>query len=62
MVSRLEYLGLDLPDSVGEIIVCAILVLQGQHVLKVTGRFLQTWKQRGTILFTSHFFLYRTLY
>ncbi|XP_073000671.1 C2 and GRAM domain-containing protein At1g03370-like isoform X1 [Typha latifolia] len=48
MVSGLEYLGLDLPDSVGEIVVCAILVLQGQHVLKVTGRFLQTWKQRGS--------------
>lgn len=43
----LEYFGLDLPDSIGEVVVCAVLILQGQSIVKVTRRFLSAWKQRG---------------
>ncbi|AQL04474.1 C2 and GRAM domain-containing protein [Zea mays] len=44
----LEYFGLDLPDSIGEVVVCAVLILQGQNIVKVTRRFLSAWKQRGS--------------
>ncbi|OAY80137.1 C2 and GRAM domain-containing protein [Ananas comosus] len=44
----LEFIGIDLPDSVGEFVVSAILVLQAQHFLNVMGRFLQAWKRRGS--------------
>ncbi|CAD6336339.1 unnamed protein product [Miscanthus lutarioriparius] len=44
----LEYFGLDLPDSIGEVVVCAVLILQGQSIVKVTRRFLSAWKQRGS--------------
>jgi len=42
----LEYFGLDLPDSIGEVVVCAVLILQGQNIVKVIRRFLSAWKQR----------------
>ncbi|XP_062229202.1 C2 and GRAM domain-containing protein At1g03370-like [Phragmites australis] len=44
----LEYFGLDLPDSIGEVVVCAVLILQGQNIVKVIRRFLSAWKQRGS--------------
>ncbi|KAI4978212.1 hypothetical protein ZWY2020_014766 [Hordeum vulgare] len=44
----LEYFGIDLPDSVGEVIFCAILILQGRNIFKVGQRFLHAWKKRGS--------------
>ncbi|XP_008803167.1 C2 and GRAM domain-containing protein At1g03370-like [Phoenix dactylifera] len=44
----LEFPGLDLPDSIGEVVVCGVLVLQGQRVLNMIGRFLQARNQRGS--------------
>ncbi|KAJ0965300.1 hypothetical protein J5N97_026438 [Dioscorea zingiberensis] len=46
-IQGLEFVGLDLPDSIGEVVVCGVLVLQGERVLKMIGRFLQARKQRG---------------
>jgi hypothetical protein len=46
----LEYFGLDLPDSIGEVVVCVVLILQGQSIFKVIRRFLSAWKQRGNYL------------
>ncbi|KAM0920958.1 hypothetical protein ACQ4PT_007187 [Festuca glaucescens] len=31
----LEYFGIDLPDSIGEVVFCAILILQGQNIFKI---------------------------
>ncbi|KAG0459432.1 hypothetical protein HPP92_022560 [Vanilla planifolia] len=47
-VQGLEFVGLDLPDSIGEVVVCGILVLQGERVLKMIGRFLHARKLRGS--------------
>ncbi|CAL9188875.1 unnamed protein product [Musa hybrid cultivar] len=47
-IQGLEFPGLDLPDSIGEIVVCGVLVLQGERVLNRVGRFLQARKQRGS--------------
>ncbi|CAM0910069.1 unnamed protein product [Alopecurus aequalis] len=47
-MNGLEYFGIDLPDSIGEVVVCAVLILQGQNILKVMKRFLNAWKQRGS--------------
>ncbi|KAI4971410.1 hypothetical protein ZWY2020_002324 [Hordeum vulgare] len=47
-LNGLEYFGIDLPDSIGEVVVCAVLILQGQTILKVIKRFLNAWKQRGS--------------
>ncbi|KAG8094759.1 hypothetical protein GUJ93_ZPchr0012g19834 [Zizania palustris] len=44
----LEYFGIDLPDSIGEVVVCAVLILQGQNICNVTKRFLNAWKQKGS--------------
>ncbi|CAM8887558.1 unnamed protein product [Rhodiola kirilowii] len=44
----IEFVGLDLPDSVGELIVSGILVLQGKQVLEFIARFMQARVQRGT--------------
>ncbi|KAL6839471.1 hypothetical protein ACP4OV_030741 [Aristida adscensionis] len=44
----LEYFGLDLPDSIGEVVVCAVLILQGQTIVRIIRRFLNAWKQRGS--------------
>ncbi|PKU69690.1 C2 and GRAM domain-containing protein At1g03370 isoform X2 [Dendrobium catenatum] len=46
MIQGLEFTGLDLPDSIGEVVVCGVLVLQGERVLKMIGRFLQARKKR----------------
>lgn len=43
----LEFVGLDLPDSIGELIVCGVLVLQGKRVLELMSRFMQARVQRG---------------
>ncbi|KAL6628972.1 hypothetical protein ACP70R_028737 [Stipagrostis hirtigluma subsp. patula] len=48
MVHGLEYFGVDLPDSIGEVVFCAILILQGHNIFKVGRRFLQAWRQRGS--------------
>lgn len=55
-MNGLEYFGIDLPDSIGEVLVCAVLILQGQTILKVIKRFLNAWKQRGRYL--SHYVIY----
>ncbi|KAF5179344.1 C2 and gram domain-containing protein [Thalictrum thalictroides] len=44
----LEFSGLDLPDSFAEMIVCAILVLQGQRALPMISRFMQARVQKGS--------------
>ncbi|XP_066325179.1 C2 and GRAM domain-containing protein At1g03370-like isoform X2 [Miscanthus floridulus] len=44
----LEYFGIDLPDSIGEIVFCLIVIIQGHNIIKVGRRFLQAWKQRGS--------------
>ncbi|KAE9461572.1 hypothetical protein C3L33_06521, partial [Rhododendron williamsianum] len=47
MIQGLEFLGLDLPDSIGEVIVCGVLVLQGERVLELISRFMQARTQKG---------------
>ncbi|KAF8409771.1 hypothetical protein HHK36_005850 [Tetracentron sinense] len=47
-IQGLEFLGLDLPDSIGEVIVCGILVLQGERVLELIARFMQARVQKGS--------------
>lgn len=44
----LEFVGLDLPDSIGEVVVSGLLVLQGERALKMIGRFLQARRQKGS--------------
>lgn len=61
-IQGLEFVGLDLPDSIGEFIVCGLMVLQGQRVLGFISRFIQARKQKGNahalyisiFLVTSH--------
>lgn len=48
MIQGLEFLGLDLPDSIGEVIVCGVLVLQGERVLELISRFMQARTQKAT--------------
>ncbi|MBA0723590.1 hypothetical protein Golax_004160 [Gossypium laxum] len=47
-IQGLEFLGLDLPDSIGEFIVCGILVLQGERVLQLISRFMHARVQKGS--------------
>ncbi|KAL2473560.1 C2 and GRAM domain-containing protein [Forsythia ovata] len=47
-IQGLEFVGLDLPDSIGELIVCGVLILQGKRVLESISRFLQARMQKGT--------------
>ncbi|GAA0182912.1 hypothetical protein LIER_30450 [Lithospermum erythrorhizon] len=47
-IQGLEFVGLDLPDSIGELIVSGILVLQGQRVLELISRFMQARLQKGS--------------
>ncbi|XP_059663715.1 C2 and GRAM domain-containing protein At1g03370 [Cornus florida] len=47
-VQGLEFVGLDLPDSIGELIVGGILVLQGQRVLELISRFMKARVQKGS--------------
>ncbi|KAI4296073.1 hypothetical protein L6164_036062 [Bauhinia variegata] len=44
----LEFVGLDLPDSIGEFIVCGVLVLQGERVLGLISRFMQARARKGS--------------
>ncbi|KAG8058424.1 hypothetical protein GUJ93_ZPchr0002g24143 [Zizania palustris] len=48
MVHGLEYFGIDLPDSVWEVVFCAILIIQGQNIFKAGRRFLYAWTQSGS--------------
>ncbi|CAA2962887.1 C2 and GRAM domain-containing At1g03370 [Olea europaea subsp. europaea] len=47
-IQGLEFVGLDLPDSIGELIVCGVLVLQGKRVLELISRFMQARVRRGS--------------
>lgn len=47
-IQGLEFVGLDLPDSIGEVIVCILLVIQGERVLKMIARFMQARAQKGS--------------
>lgn len=47
-IQGLEFVGLDLPDSIGEVIVSGILVLQGERVLALISRFMQARVQKGS--------------
>ncbi|KAF9600393.1 hypothetical protein IFM89_008742 [Coptis chinensis] len=47
-IQGLEFDGLDLPDSIGEVVVCGILVLQGERALGMIIRFMQARNQKGT--------------
>lgn len=47
-IQGLEFVGLDLPDSIGELVVCGILVLQGKRVLELISRFMQARVRKGS--------------
>lgn len=47
-IQGLEFVGLDLPDSIGEVIVCGILVLQAKRMFELIARFMQARMQRGS--------------
>ncbi|XP_020220364.1 C2 and GRAM domain-containing protein At1g03370 isoform X3 [Cajanus cajan] len=47
-IQGLEFGGLDLPDSIGEFVVCAVLVLQGERVLGLISRFIKARGQKGS--------------
>lgn len=47
-IQGLEFVGLDLPDSIGEFIVCGVLVLQAERVLGFISRFMQARVQKGS--------------
>lgn len=49
-IQGLEFVGLDLPDSIGELIVCSVLVLQGKRVLEFVSRFMQARVQKGILI------------
>jgi hypothetical protein len=57
VLGGLEYFGIDLPDSIGEIVFCIILIIQGHNIMKVGRRFLQAWKQRGKPVIISMWWL-----
>ncbi|XP_031491799.1 C2 and GRAM domain-containing protein At1g03370 isoform X1 [Nymphaea colorata] len=44
----LEFDGLDMPDSIGEVLVAGILVLQGQRVLEMISRYMQARRQKSS--------------
>ncbi|KAE9599135.1 hypothetical protein Lal_00043878 [Lupinus albus] len=46
-IQGLEFAGLDLPDSIGELVVCAVLVLQAERMLGLISRFFQARAKRG---------------
>ncbi|XP_019095307.1 PREDICTED: C2 and GRAM domain-containing protein At1g03370-like isoform X2 [Camelina sativa] len=47
-IQGLEFNGLDLPDSIGELVVSGVLVLQCERVLQLISRFMQARKQKGS--------------
>jgi hypothetical protein len=61
-IMGLEFNGLDLPDSFGELITAGILVLQLQRLLNMVSHFVEARLQRG-MLFSSIVVLFsRILY
>ncbi|KAI3682838.1 hypothetical protein L1987_83145 [Smallanthus sonchifolius] len=46
-IQGLEFGGLDLPDSLGEVVVCGVLVLQGERVMHLISRFMQARAHKG---------------
>lgn len=49
----LEFLGLELPDSFGELVTCGVLLIHLQHVYNMASRFVQARLQRGTLSMCS---------
>ncbi|XP_048490312.1 C2 and GRAM domain-containing protein At1g03370 isoform X2 [Beta vulgaris subsp. vulgaris] len=47
-IQGLEFVGLDLPDSIGEVIVCGVLVLQAKRMFELVARFMQARLQKGS--------------
>ncbi|CAL0309151.1 unnamed protein product [Lupinus luteus] len=47
-IQGLEFVGLDLPDSIGEFVVCAVLVLQAERMLGLISRFFQARDKKGS--------------
>ncbi|OIW13880.1 hypothetical protein TanjilG_31769 [Lupinus angustifolius] len=47
-IRGLEFAGIDLPDSIGELVVCAVLVLQAERMLGLISRFFQARAKRGS--------------
>ncbi|KAL2932223.1 hypothetical protein RDABS01_037633, partial [Bienertia sinuspersici] len=47
-IQGLEFVGLDLPDSIGELIVCGVLVLQAKRMFELVARFMQARLQKGS--------------
>ncbi|XP_057537720.1 C2 and GRAM domain-containing protein At1g03370-like isoform X1 [Amaranthus tricolor] len=47
-IQGLEFVGLDLPDSIGEVIVCSVLVLQAKRIFELVARFMQARSQKGS--------------
>ncbi|XP_074295148.1 C2 and GRAM domain-containing protein At1g03370-like [Silene latifolia] len=47
-VQGLEFVGLDLPDSIGEVVVSAVLVLQAKRIFDLVARFMQARTQKGS--------------
>ncbi|CAJ1941552.1 unnamed protein product [Sphenostylis stenocarpa] len=47
-IQGLELFWLDLPDSIGEVVVCVVLVLQGEKVLGLISRFIQARARKGS--------------
>ncbi|XP_031392558.1 C2 and GRAM domain-containing protein At1g03370 isoform X1 [Punica granatum] len=48
VIQGLEFVGLDMPDSIGEFIVAGILVLQAERVLGMISRFMKARAQKGS--------------
>lgn len=61
-IQGLEFDGLDLPDSIGEFVVCAVLVLQGERVLGLISRFIQARAQKGTSMIAFIFSVFKFLF
>lgn len=55
VIQGLEIVGLDLPDSLGELFVSAVLVLQGELVLTLFSRFMQARAQNGNPIIAPFF-------
>lgn len=55
-IQGLEFFGLDLPDSISEFVVSAVLVLQGERMLGLISRFMQARARKGNV-FDNYFYL-----
>ena len=56
-IQGLEFFWLDLPDSIGELVVCVILVLQGEKVVGLISRFMQARARKGNPFIALIFFM-----